>query len=87
MIIGLPFFPESPRCIPYESLAYSGLVMKGREQQAENALGRIRGAQVDDTAIRKELEDINEANALEKAMVKGVTLFDLFRGINRVHNV
>jgi hypothetical protein len=61
--------------------------MKGREQQAENALRRIRGAQVDDTAIRKELEDINEANALEKAMVKGVTLFDLFRGINRVPNV
>jgi hypothetical protein len=61
--------------------------MKGREQQAENALRRIRGAQVDDTAIRKELEDINEANALENAMVKGVTLFDLFRGINRVHNV
>ena len=60
--------------------------MKGREQ-AENALRRIRGAQVDDTAICKELEDINEANALEKAMVKGVTLFDLFRGINRVHNV
>ena len=61
--------------------------MKGREQQAENALRRIRGAQVDDTAIRKELEDINEANAFEKAMGKGVTLFDLFRGVNRVHNV
>lgn len=59
--------------------------MKGREQQAERALRRIRGAKVDESAIHKEIDDINEANALEKAMKKGITLFDLFRGVNRVH--
>jgi len=59
--------------------------MKGREQQAERALRRIRGAKVEETAIRREIDDINEANALEKAMTKGITLFDLFRGVNRVH--
>lgn len=34
--------------------------------------------------MRKELDDINEANALEMAMAKSVNLVDLFRGNQRV---
>jgi MFS transporter, SP family, sugar:H+ symporter len=75
LIIILPFFPESPRW----------LITKGREQQAVNSLRRLRGSHVDETAIQKELEDINEAHALEQAMKKSrVNLFDLWRGTDRV---
>ena len=62
----------------------SGLVLKGREQQAENTLRRIRGSSCDKAAMRKELDNINEANALEKAMAKFVSLIDLSRGTQRV---
>ena len=61
----------------------SGLVLKGREQQAENALRRIRGSSYDETAMRKEM-DISYDNGLEMAMAKSVSLIDVFRGTQRV---
>jgi MFS family permease len=91
LIIILPFFPESPRCtfLPVKHRAnIKGLISKGREQQAGNALRRIRGGHVPETAIQKELEDINEAHALEMALKKSrVSLLDLFRGVERVTSI
>ena len=52
--------------------------------QAENELRRIHRSSCDETAMRNELVDINEANALEMAMAKSVNIVNLPRGVQRV---
>lgn len=66
------------------NLTIIGLLNKGKEQQAENALRRVRGGSVDETAMRKELDDMIEANSLEMAMKKSAVFMDLWRGTNLV---
>ena len=61
-----------------------GLLNKGKEQQAENALRRVRGGSVDEAAMRKELDDMIEANSLEMAMKRSAVFMDLWRGTNLV---
>jgi hypothetical protein len=63
----------------------TGLVLHGKHEEAERSLRMIRGSWCDEAALKKELDDIHEADALEKAEAKGVSLTDLFRGVQTVN--
>jgi hypothetical protein len=71
--------------VPLSNLTTIGLFNKGKEQQAENALRRVRRGSVDENAMRKELDDMIEANYLEMAMKKLAVFMDLWRGTNLVY--
>jgi MFS transporter, SP family, sugar:H+ symporter len=65
-----PFIPDTPRW----------LISHGKEDQALNALRRLRGSWYHETLIAEEFQEIKEAWAIEQEFAKTASIWDMFRG-------
>jgi SP family sugar:H+ symporter-like MFS transporter len=74
LALGMFFLPESPRF----------LIMRGRDEEAARALGRLTGLPYDDPAVARELSGVKENLMAERALGE-LSYMDCFKsGDNRM---